>query len=78
MAKRPQEVRDRPTEIGINLNTIFTAIMLAVLVWVGKNIEDIKDKMGAFSTTVAVMQETVANNGKKLDDHISDKRVHRQ
>lgn len=71
------EVRDRPAEVGINLNTIFTAVGLMVLVWVGRNIEQINDKLGSFAVALAVTQQTVTAEKQRLDDHIADHRVHR-
>jgi uncharacterized protein YoxC len=70
-------VRDRQVEIGVNLNTIFTAIMLAVMVWVGTNIESIKEKISAFATTLAVIQKQVEASEKRFDEHVKDKRLHK-
>lgn len=54
---RAMHVRDRQLEVGVNLNTVFTAIMLGVMSWVGFNIESIKDRVSEFSASIAVVQE---------------------
>lgn len=62
-------VRDRPLEVGVNLNTIITAVMLGVMSWVGFNIESIKDKVGEFTAVIAVVQKDVDNMRRDIDRH---------
>jgi len=66
---KPQRVTDPGVEIGINLNTIFTGLMLGVVSWVGFNIEKIKDNIGDVTTAVAVTQEETRALRRDVDRH---------
>jgi len=87
MAKPKQErrtppqtvpVRDRIAEIGINLNTLFTALILAGILWVGTTLEKIQSSLSALNTSVAVVQHD--NNQMRLDlkEHMLDPYAHRR
>jgi hypothetical protein len=67
-------VRDRAAEIGINLNTIFTALMLAVMLWVGTNIENIREKVAQYATAIAVMQLELRQIRDEFTNHVNDHR----
>ena len=44
MKQEPIPVRDRMAEVGINLNTIFTALVLAGVLWVGTTLRSIEKR----------------------------------
>lgn len=63
------QVRDRTLEAGVSLNTIFTGLMLMVMSWVGYNINDIKDKIGTFAVSLAVIQNQMEQIRRDVDRH---------
>lgn len=62
-------VRDRAAEVGINLNTIFTALVLAGIVWVGTTLESIRDALNKNAISFAVLDS-------RVNHHINDPAAH--
>ncbi len=69
-------VRDRAAEVGINLNTIFTALVLAGIVWVGTTLESIRKDLRDTFISIAVMQRDVVELKKDLDTHKQNPNAH--
>lgn len=63
----PQQVSDKPAEVGIKLNNILTALILAVMMWVGSSIETIKSDI-AEVTAAQRVNDTKINH---LDYRVS-------
>lgn len=68
------EVQDRQAENGIKLQNILTFLVLAVMTWVGTNIEIIKKDMAANqletrlnSAGIIALSKRVDNNEKNID-----------
>ena len=70
-------VKDRAAEIGINLNTILTGLLLAATVGAVTLLFSINDKMSAFSTAMAVVQTNVSTLRSEFDEHRHNQRMHR-
>jgi hypothetical protein len=69
-------VKDRAAEIGINLNTIFTALVLAGILWVGTTLESIKKTLNDNAVSMAVVQHETSNLRNDLDKHRIDPYAH--
>lgn len=68
--RKKLEVQDKPTEVGIKLNNVLTALVLMVMSWVGYMINDMNKSIGIIATAAAVNQKQVTYVEKRLDDHI--------
>jgi len=68
--RKKLEVQDKPTEVGIKLNNILTALVLMVMSWVGYMINDMNKSIGVIATVAAVNQNQLANIEKRLDTHL--------
>jgi len=68
--RKKLEVQDKPTEVGIKLNNVLTALVLMVMSWVGYMINDMNKSIGIIATAAAVNQKQVIYVEKRLDDHI--------
>ncbi len=44
------DVQDKPTENGIKINNILTALILAAILWVASSIDSIKEDIGRITT----------------------------
>lgn len=67
--ERPaMKVSDRAAEIGINLNTIVTTILVGVVTWVGSNISDMKESMNKVEVTLAVYAEMQKAQKQRQDE----------
>ena len=62
-------VRDKGTEVGINLNTIFTALVLAGILWVGNTLESIKTTLNENAVAFTAVRVTVDNVKEELVKH---------
>lgn len=71
-------VRDRIAEIGINLNTLFTALILAGILWVGTTLEKIQTSLSALNTSVAIVQHDNDQIRTDLKEHMLDPYAHRR
>jgi hypothetical protein len=69
-------VRDKIAEIGINLNTIFTALILAGILWVGTTLKAIESSLAALNTAVALVQYDNDRLRKDMNDHLHDLYAH--
>jgi hypothetical protein len=69
-------VRDKIAEIGINLNTLFTALILAGILWVGTTLKAIESSLGALSTAVALVQQDNNSIREALKEHMRDPFAH--
>lgn len=65
-------VVDRPTEVGIKLNNILTALVLMVMSWVGYNINQMKEDIGEVRADWRVMAVEQQFLKERLDEHIKD------
>ena len=66
------EVQDKPTENGIKLNNILTALILGVMSWVGVNITTMKDDISLMRTDFAVNKNELSHLRTALNEHISE------
>lgn len=71
------EVQDKPTEVGIKLNNILTALVLMVMSWVGYNINTMKDHIAVIRTDSAVQAVQLTYIADRLDRHINNKDAHK-
>ena len=82
-------VSDRPIELQSMLQTLLTFLLLGVMSWVGLTLEKVKDNTALNNTRIALGDQRVAVEVKRLDDndtrlerkidnHIINPRVHRQ
>lgn len=78
MKQEPVPVRDRMTEVGINLNTIFTALVLAGVLWVGTTLRSIEKSMGDNAVVVALIQKDIAQLRLDLELHRTDPFAHQR
>ena len=69
-------VRDRVAEVGINLNTVFTALVLAGILWAGSTLNDIKSALGELNVTMAVVRAEYMSLRKDFDEHRKDQTAH--
>ncbi len=69
-------VRDRVAEVGINLNTIVTALMLAGILWVGNTLEKILTNLNVLNTSVAIVQHDNDQLRVDLKEHLIDPNAH--
>lgn len=76
-AQRAIPVRDRAAEIGINLNTILTGMILMVMVWVGTTLNEIRKEMAAMNTVVELVKADQSNLRREFDEHRQSSRLHR-
>lgn len=67
---KPEEVQDRPTEAGIRLQNILTFLVLAVMSWVGYNIEQMKQEMSTLHVASAVQAAQVAELKERFERHL--------
>ena len=63
-------VVDRPTEVGVKINNILTALVLGVMSWVGLNINHMKDDIADMRTDTRVQQNELKHVNKTLTNHI--------
>jgi hypothetical protein len=69
-------VADKPTETGIKLNNILTALVLMVMSWVGFNINHLKDSLADIQVSTSVQASEIAHNKERFERHIRNKRLH--
>lgn len=69
-------VIDKAAEVGINLNTIFTALVLAGILWVGTTLESIRDTLNKSATAQALMERDIRDVRTDLERHKSDPLAH--
>ena len=76
LVKETISVRDRVAEVGINLNTIFTALVLAGILWVGTILESIKSTIAESSVTFAVAKDQLDTLRDEFKLHKNDPYAH--
>lgn len=64
------EVQDKPTEVGIKLNNILTALVLMVMSWAGYNIQALKDTVYEVREQTSITQNNVEHLEYRLEEHI--------
>jgi hypothetical protein len=70
------DVHDKPTEVGIKLNNVLTAMTVAILLWIGTSLISVKDEIAAMRTELAVGEVEVEYLQRQLDEHINDRSIH--
>lgn len=72
----PLPVRNKSVEVGVNLNNILTALILAGLLWAGNTLNDLKKSMELFGVNMAIVQ--TENNGlrREFEEHKHDQNAH--
>jgi hypothetical protein len=68
--RREVVVVDRPTEVGIKLNNVLTALVLMVMSWVGYNIDRMQTQISQMSVIVQVQQNSLKHLQERMDNHI--------
>jgi hypothetical protein len=71
-------VRDRIAEVGINLNTVFTALVLSGILWVGTTLRDISTDLRTNAIQIAIIGKEVATINAELERHRVDAYVHQK
>lgn len=69
-------VKDRAIEVGINLNTIFTALVLAGVLWVGTTLESINRTLTQSAIAQALMKKDADLLREDFNRHITDPYSH--
>ena len=70
-------VADRPTESGIKINNILTALVLGVMSWVGLNINHLKDSLADIRIETGIQGVELSHTKELVDRHIMDKTIHK-
>ena len=70
-------VQDKSAETGIKVNNILTALVLAVMLWVGTSILDIKDEVAGVRTDFAVNNIQLTQLRREFDRHLEDEKSRR-
>lgn len=65
-------VQDKKAEVGINLNTIFTALVLAGILWVGSTLESIRGTLTENAIAFTELHMIVTHLSEIQKEHISD------
>ena len=78
MDQKTVPVRDRVAEVGINLNTIFTALVLAGIIWMGTTLRSIEKTLNDNAVLIAVMERDLKEVRTNLAEHKIDKSAHRK
>lgn len=73
-----QRVSDRPVEIGIRLNNVLLALVVAVMSWVGLNIEKLKDEVAQVVTAATVNHTEISDLRRQMADHIEEFRRYKE
>lgn len=73
----PAPVTDRPMEVGIKLNNLLTALVIAVMMWVGTSVTQIKESLSELgiqfataSVKVEYIEEELKEQKASLQAHI--------
>ena len=69
-------VRDRAAEVGINLNTIFTALVLAGILWVGTTLKEIRDVLQTNTIAIATQGKDIVHSKDLFEKHLRDFHSH--
>lgn len=70
-------VADMPTESGIKINNILTALVLMVMSWVGFNINFLKETVTDVKVLMAAQGVELKHTQERLQHHIEDDHKHR-
>jgi len=70
-------VADRPTESGIKINNILTALVLMVMSWVGYNINDLKDSLSDIRISTSIQAVELVHTKELIEKHITNRNVHK-
>lgn len=66
------DVQDKPAEIGIKLNNILTFLVLAVMSWVGYNIQAMKDEIVRNRIDSSINRNDLQHMKDRLDNHLRE------
>ena len=72
----PLPVRNKSVEVGVNLNNILTALILAGLLWAGNTLNELKKSMELFSVNMAIVQTENNSLRRDFDEHKRDPQAH--
>ena len=70
------EVQDKPAEASIKLNNVLTAVTIAILLWIGTSILDVKDEVASLRTDNAVSTSEMSHLREMLRNHVEDQTIH--
>lgn len=76
IVREPLPVRNKSVEVGVNLNNILTALILAGLLWAGNTLNELKKAMEAYGVATAVMQSENNSLRRDFDEHRRDPNAH--
>jgi len=69
-------VQDKKLEIGININTVLTGLLLAGVVGVWTTLEEIKRSLNELNATMAVVRTEYTSLRRDFDEHRHDPNAH--
>ena len=69
-------VTDRPAETSLKLSNVLQFLVLAVISWVGMNIQTMGKDIAEIRTTMAVTANDILHLREELHNHKSDPNAH--
>ena len=69
-------VHDKPAEISLKVSNILQAGVLAVMSWVGLNIQTMGNDIAEIKTDLALNANNITHLESQFTSHISDKSIH--
>jgi len=69
-------VQDKKLEVGVNINTVLTGLLLAGIVGIWTTLSDIKNSLSELNATMAVVRTEYTSLRRDFDEHRHDPTVH--
>ena len=70
-------VVDRPTEVGVKINNVLTALVLMVMSWVGYNIDSMRTQISEVNTSLKLQKQGHDYLKDRFDRHLEDHKERR-
>lgn len=70
------KVSDKPLEVGLKLNNVLLFLIIAVMSWVGINIDRLRDDLAKISTATTVNSVRIDALEKDFQAHINRAETH--
>lgn len=69
-------VQDKKLEVGVNINTVLTGLLLAGIVGIWTTLADIKTALNELNASMAVVRTEYAGLRRDFDEHRHDPSAH--
>jgi hypothetical protein len=69
-------VQDKKLEVGVNINTVLTGLLLAGIVGIWTTLGDIKTSLSELNATMAVVRTEYTGLRRDFDEHRHDPMAH--